>query len=131
MSQVPLYAAPARKPASLPLIAKQPASAPHMLRIVPHTVPCVSRSYEHFPDGFELHLLPHGADLRRAQKNILGSFIVVSFEWVGTLQRISNQKAATRILAMSRRQFLNGALNRFFRLLELLEQSFQGGRLVY
>jgi len=28
-----------------------------MLRIVPHTVPRVSRSYEHFPDGFELHLL--------------------------------------------------------------------------
>jgi len=28
-----------------------------MLSIVPHTVPCVGRSYEHFPDGFELHLL--------------------------------------------------------------------------
>ena len=28
-----------------------------MLRILPHTVPRVSRSYEHFPDGFELHLL--------------------------------------------------------------------------
>jgi len=28
-----------------------------MLRIVPHTVPRVGRSYEHFPDGFELHLL--------------------------------------------------------------------------
>jgi hypothetical protein len=26
--------------------------------IVPHTVPRVGRSYEHFPDGFELHLLP-------------------------------------------------------------------------
>ena len=36
-------------------IAKQPA--PHMLRIVPHTVPRVGRSYEHFPDEFELHLL--------------------------------------------------------------------------
>jgi hypothetical protein len=24
---------------------------------VPHTVPRVGRSYEHFPDGFELHLL--------------------------------------------------------------------------
>ena len=31
-----------------------------MLRIVPHTVPRVGRSYEHFPDGFELHLLPIG-----------------------------------------------------------------------
>ena len=38
--------------------AKQPASAPHMLRIVPNTVPCVGRSEEHFPDGFEHHLLP-------------------------------------------------------------------------
>ena len=28
-----------------------------MLRIVPHTVPRVGRSYEHFPDGIELHLL--------------------------------------------------------------------------
>ena len=28
-----------------------------MLRIVPHTEPRVGRSYEHFPDGFELHLL--------------------------------------------------------------------------
>ena len=29
-----------------------------MLRIVQHTVPRVGRSYEHFPDGFKLHLLP-------------------------------------------------------------------------
>jgi hypothetical protein len=29
-----------------------------MLRIVPHTVPRLGRSYEHFPDGFEFHLLP-------------------------------------------------------------------------
>ncbi|KAJ1494366.1 hypothetical protein T484DRAFT_2532569 [Baffinella frigidus] len=28
-----------------------------MLRIVPHTVSRVGRSYEHFPDGFSLHLL--------------------------------------------------------------------------
>ena len=28
-----------------------------MLRIVPHSVPRVSRSCELFPDGFELHLL--------------------------------------------------------------------------
>ena len=28
-----------------------------MLRIVPPTVPLVGRSDEHFPDGFELHLL--------------------------------------------------------------------------
>ena len=30
-----------------------------MLRIVPPTVPRVGRSDEHFPDGFELHLLPN------------------------------------------------------------------------
>ena len=35
-----------------------------MLRIVPHTVPRVGRSYEHFPDGFELHLLPLRMHLR-------------------------------------------------------------------
>ena len=29
-----------------------------MLRIVSHTVPRSGRSNEHFPDGFELHLLP-------------------------------------------------------------------------
>ena len=39
-------------------LAKQPASAPHMLRIVPHTVPRVGRSYEHVPDRLELPLLP-------------------------------------------------------------------------
>ena len=38
-------------------IAKEPASAPHMLRIMPRTVPRVGRSCEHFPDGFELHLI--------------------------------------------------------------------------
>ena len=31
-----------------------------MLRIVPDTVPRVGRSYEHFPDGFELHFLGPG-----------------------------------------------------------------------
>ena len=33
-----------------------------MLRIVPHTVPRVGRSDEHFLDGFELHLLPNADD---------------------------------------------------------------------
>ena len=41
----------------LSFIAKQRASAPRILRIVPHAVPRVGRSYKHFPDGFELHLL--------------------------------------------------------------------------
>jgi len=44
---------------------EQPAPTPHLarpggcaaLRIVQVTVPCVSRSCEHFPDGFDLHLL--------------------------------------------------------------------------
>ena len=46
-------------------IAEQPAPTPHLahpggcaaLRLVPVNVPCVSRSYEHFPDKFDLHLL--------------------------------------------------------------------------
>ena len=33
-----------------------------MLRIVPHTAPRVGRSYEHFPDGLELHLLHAGGE---------------------------------------------------------------------
>ena len=32
-------------------------SVPHMPCIVPHIVPRVGRSYEHFQDGFEFHLL--------------------------------------------------------------------------
>jgi len=39
-----------------------------MLRIVPHTVPRVGRSYEHFPDGFELHLLRPVAGLERKRE---------------------------------------------------------------
>ena len=50
--------------------AEQPAPAPHLahpegcaaLRIVLVTVPRVSRSCEHFPDGFDLHLLLQVAD---------------------------------------------------------------------
>jgi len=34
-----------------------------MLRIVPHTETRVDRSYEHFPDGFELHLLRQACTL--------------------------------------------------------------------
>jgi len=43
-----------------------------MLRIVPHTVPRVGRSYEHFPDGFELHLLQV---IRKADVRLLGDEI--------------------------------------------------------
>ena len=47
------------------VIAEQPAPVPHLahqegyaaLRIVLFTMPRVSRSCEHFPDGFDLHLL--------------------------------------------------------------------------
>ena len=47
-------------------IAEQPAPAPHLAhpkgcavpRIVLATVPRVSRSCEHFPDGFDLNLPP-------------------------------------------------------------------------
>ena len=53
------------------LIAEQPALTPHLahpercaaLRIVLLPVPCVSRSCEHFPDGFDLHLLRTGTNL--------------------------------------------------------------------
>ena len=49
-------------------IAEQPAPAPHLahsegraaLRVVLVTVPRVSRSCEHFSDGFDLHLLQWG-----------------------------------------------------------------------
>ena len=49
------------------VIVEQPAPAPHLahpegcaaLRIVLVTVPRVSRSCVHFPDGFDLHLLHH------------------------------------------------------------------------
>ena len=48
--------------------AELPGPAPHLahpegcpaLRIVRVTVPCVSRSREHFSDGFDLHLLQSG-----------------------------------------------------------------------
>jgi len=54
-------------------VSKQPAPAPHLahpegcaaLRIVLVTVPRVARSCEHFPDGFELHLLPRQAHPER------------------------------------------------------------------
>ena len=53
-------------------IAEQPAPAPHIahpegcaaLRILLVTVPRVSRSCEHFPDGFDLHLLRLSSSLK-------------------------------------------------------------------
>ena len=60
-----------------------------MLRIVPHTVPRVGRSYEHFPDGFELHLLLCVGDKLRAGAwgRVVSAFMVssVGFRvWVGS-----------------------------------------------
>ena len=43
-----------------------------MLRIVPHTVPRVGRSYEHFPDGFELHLLTQADNVSAEAAGIVG-----------------------------------------------------------
>ena len=47
-----------------------------MLRIVPHTVPRVGRSYERFPDGFDLHLLRtagyQGMFVGSATENLFG-----------------------------------------------------------
>ena len=56
-------------PLSRYCIAKQPAPAPHLAhpggcaarRIALVTAPRVSHSYEHFPDGFDLHLLQLGS----------------------------------------------------------------------
>ena len=44
-----------------------------MLRIVPHTVPRVGRSYEHFPDGFELHLLQCNPPVDRTEARLVHS----------------------------------------------------------
>ena len=43
-----------------------------MLRIVPHRVPRVGRSYEHFPDGFELHPLQSGGEGKVEGGRLLG-----------------------------------------------------------
>ena len=43
-----------------------------MLRVVPRTVSRVGRSYEHFPDGFELHLLLAGAQQGGAPRREVG-----------------------------------------------------------
>ena len=61
-------------------IAEQPALAPHLAhpegcavpRIVLVTVPRVSRSCEHFSDGFDLHTLLVSATGRRWSSNLSG-----------------------------------------------------------
>ena len=60
--------------------AEQPAPAPHLthpkrfaaLRIVLVTAPRVSRSCEHFPDGFDLHLLRANMTCSVAKPLIIG-----------------------------------------------------------
>jgi len=59
-----------------------------MLRIVPHTVPRVGRSYEHFPDGFELHLL-HLPERTCAASRRRGSPNLVVGEVLGTYKATS------------------------------------------
>ena len=63
-----------------------------MLRTVPHTVPRVGRSYEHFPDGFELHLLPRmtgtGA-VEKSKRRLLAPFMEA--REVGPLQKTGVQ----------------------------------------
>ena len=44
-----------------------------MQRSVPHTVPRVGRSYEHFPDGFKLHLLPDTVNLSLSRLELRGT----------------------------------------------------------
>jgi hypothetical protein len=48
-----------------------------MLRIVPHTVPRVGRSYEHLPDGFKLRLL-HPSILALRDCYVSGVWFLVS-----------------------------------------------------
>ena len=63
------------------LIAERPTPAPHLacpegcaaLGIVLVAVPRVSRSCEHFPDGFELHLLDLScSNYRRSRRSCRG-----------------------------------------------------------
>ena len=58
-----------------------------MLRIVPHTVPGVGRSYELFPDGFELHLLLRCGD--RGSKLDTGHAVVGL--WMGASRKRKSQ----------------------------------------
>ena len=78
LEKVPPHAPPRQE--RLVFIAEQPAPAPHLahpegnaaIRIVLVTVPRVS-SCEHFPDGFDLHLLPDTRSCHAtiANRNIL------------------------------------------------------------
>jgi hypothetical protein len=66
-------------------IAKQPASVPHMLRIVPRTVLRVGRSCENFPDGFELYLprsVWHSCYRMRAVRPV--HLIITMMKWIRT-----------------------------------------------
>jgi len=64
-------------------IAKQPVSAPHMLRIVPQIVRLVGCSYEQFLDGFELHLLRQGEEEEDCKQHRLCLKHRPSFIWRG------------------------------------------------
>ena len=82
-----------------------------MLRIVPRTVPRVGRSYEHFPDGFELHLLPmlRGCEaLRPAQDN--ASLLNRSYNRIRELNRGGG---STRWATMFSRHHVHYSRNNF------------------
>ena len=65
-----------------------------MLRIVPHTVPRVGRSYEHFPDGFDLHLPIRTHETCRPQ-----FFVQVPFGVFDMLDHIGVESGAENVRA--------------------------------
>ena len=74
-----------------------------MLRIVPPTVPRVGRSDEHFPDGFELHLLPFGARYVGAgyvveYTNIYLSIYLSPYIYTNTLRSAPNPLAGEGVV---------------------------------
>ena len=80
-----------------------------MLRIVPHTVPRVGRSYEHFPDGFELHLLlPVEAPLQAHLGWLFRGCLLQTLQIIECVyhkesmsQRVENRDLLTDVLALS------------------------------
>ena len=67
-----------------------------MIRIVPHTVPRVGRSYEHFPDGFELHLLAYTLAGRVSNE----ARVHLERRSEGQLLRIENNMAAMNVFSI-------------------------------
>jgi len=73
-----------------------------MLRIVPHTVPRVGRSYEHFPDGFEQHLLHAAGQVQdAARQNPALTVLYVPYS-LGSGMRTRTAEAAAPYEKLSR-----------------------------